>query len=57
MTLQEFIDKHRGELTKYIETWPGICVECDIDDDERELWIANDESLYNWAKNEGVEDL
>ena len=24
------------------------------DNDAREDWIANDESLYNWARSEGV---
>ena len=32
-------------------TVPGY----DIDDEERELWILNDEGLYNWARSEGVQ--
>jgi hypothetical protein len=28
----------------------------ELDNDERELWIANDESLYNWARSEGAVD-
>jgi len=23
-------------------------------DDERRLWVLNDEGLYNWARSEGV---
>lgn len=26
-----------------------------IDDEEIEQWILNDEGLYNWAREEGVE--
>lgn len=25
-----------------------------LNDDERRLWIANDEGLYNWARREGA---
>ena len=25
------------------------------DDEERRLWVLNDEGLYNWARSEGVE--
>jgi len=53
--MQEFIDNHRGELDECIRravSNPNF----DIDDDERELWIANDEGLYNWARSEGAFD-
>ena len=26
----------------------------DLSDEERRLWILNDEGLYNWARSEGV---
>ena len=54
MTLQEFIDEHRGELDRIIRAAAGN-ENLDIDDDERENWIINDEGLYDWAKSEGVD--
>lgn len=54
MTLREFIDEHRGELDKCIRNAVGD-QNFDIDDDEREMWIANDEGLYEWARSEGVD--
>jgi len=54
MTLQEFIDDNRAELDLMIRTaidQPNF----DLDDDERRLWIMNDEGLYNWwALESGV---
>lgn len=53
MTLQEFIEDNREELDRCIR---GACPNIGpIDDDERELWIANDEGLYNWARSAGVD--
>lgn len=55
MTIQEFIDDHRGELDTHIRrvlSNPNV----DLDDGEREWWIANDEGLYSWAQGEGVDD-
>ena len=53
MTLQEFIDDNRAELDLMIRTaidQPNF----DLDDDERRLWIMNDESLYNLTVKKGV---
>lgn len=51
MTLRAFIREHRAELDAAIlRVCPGIR----LDDDERRLWILNDEGLYNWARSEGV---
>lgn len=55
MTIEEFIEENRGELDSCIRNVVGP--NFDIDDDEREMWIMNDEGLYNWAKSAGVEDL
>ena len=55
MTMQEFIDAHRGELDELIRK--ASDPNCEIDDRERELWIANDQGLYDWACSEGVEEL
>lgn len=52
MTLQNFIDEYRAELTRAItKRVPNIRT---IDDEEIRLWILNDEGLYHWAKEEGV---
>ena len=53
MKIQEFIDKNWKEIEQAIRVEAGNL--CDIDDDEMELWIMNDESLYNWARSEGVD--
>jgi hypothetical protein len=54
MTIHEFIRENRDTIDLSIR-----CVvtnsNFDIDDDEREMWIINDESLYNWARSEGVD--
>lgn len=52
MTMEQFIEDHRGELDSAIRRVLGP--NADLDDDERENWILNDEGLYNWAKSEGV---
>lgn len=49
--MRKFIREHRAEIDAIIHSIvPGIL----IDDDEREMWIINDEGLYNWARSEGV---
>jgi len=56
MTLQEFIDDNRDELDLMIRTaidQPNF----DLDDEERRVWIMNDEGLYNWALESGVEEI
>lgn len=53
MKLQEFIKKYRTEIDSRIkfvlETEPKY-----KNDNERRLWILNDEGLYRWARSEGV---
>ena len=54
MTLATFIEENRGELDRLIRT----CLDrpnFPLDDDEREMWINNDEGLYMWAQSEGVD--
>lgn len=52
MTLREFIKENREELTAAIlRACPNARR---IDDEERRLWILNDEGLYNWARSRGV---
>lgn len=51
-SIREFIREHREELTQAILR---ACPNAQhINDEERRLWILNDEGLYNWARSEGV---
>jgi len=51
MTILEFIHTNKEGIDRVINNVnPGF----DIDDQERELWLLNDEDLGNWAENEGV---
>ena len=50
-SLDQFIAKHRDEIDECIRR---VCKVDDIDDDERELWVLNDEPLYDWAYEESV---
>ena len=51
MTLQTFIKENREDLDRIIqEIAPGA----PKNDNERRLWILNDEGIYNWARSEGV---
>ena len=54
MTMEQFINEHRGELDAAILRALGN-PNLSLDDEERENWILNDEGLYNWARSEGVD--
>lgn len=47
-SLREFIREHREELDSLIKS-------SHKNDEERRLWILNDEGLYRWARSEGVD--
>jgi hypothetical protein len=47
ISLSEFIRLHRAEIDQ--ATGSNY-----HNDQERRLWILNDEGLYNWARSEGV---
>jgi hypothetical protein len=51
MTLTEFIKENKAEIDQYIKS---IYSNCSLNNDERRLWILNDEGLYSWARSEGV---
>jgi hypothetical protein len=51
MTIREFIKQHREELDECIQ---GACPGAPRNDNERRLWILNDEGLYRWARSKGV---
>lgn len=55
MTMREFVRKHRDELDQCIENaLGGAEYHTRRNDDERRLWVMNDEGLYRWARSEGV---
>jgi hypothetical protein len=50
-SMRDFIREHRAELDECIHRLlPGH----KLNDEERRLWVLNDEGLYNWARSEGV---
>ena len=49
--MREFIRRNKTEIDAVIlKACPGAR----INNEERRLWILNDEGLYNWARSEGV---
>jgi hypothetical protein len=46
-SLYEFIREHREEIDSATKSQYH-------NDEERRQWVMNDESLYNWARSEGV---
>ena len=51
MTLNQFIRENRKEIDTAIKR---VCDNCRLNDRERRLWILNDESLYRWARSNGI---
>ena len=51
MTLREFIKENKDEIDESIKS---VCPNCSLNNEERRLWILNDEGLYLWARREGV---
>ena len=49
--LRDWIRRNRAEIDAAIRS---ICDNCRLNDDERRLWVLNDEGLYSWARSEGV---
>lgn len=55
MTMKDFIKIHRKELDIIIQKkMARHPQDIKFNNEERRLWILNDESLYNWACSEGV---
>jgi hypothetical protein len=50
-SMKTFIEQHRADIDLFIK---GICSNCQLNDRTRRDWIANNESLYHWARAEGV---
>ena len=51
MSMKKFIGENKADLDAWIKR---KAPSQPINDSERRLWILNDESLYNWARSEGV---
>lgn len=54
MTIKQFITNHRAELDACIARAINKTKNPNPNDNERRLWILNDEGLYRWARSEGV---
>ena len=54
MTLREFVKTNRKELDSCIARALGRVSNPRPNDEERRLWVLNDEGLYRWARGEGV---
>ncbi len=50
MQLRQFIKENRKELDEAIKR---VVPDTRLNDEERRLWILNDEGLYNWARSSG----
>ena len=53
MTLKAFIREHREEIDEAIVRAVGSSL-LHKSDEERRLWVLNDENLYLWARSKGV---
>jgi hypothetical protein len=52
VTLRAFLRENRAELDAAItRACPNVGT---LNDNERRLWVLNDEGLYLWARSEGV---
>jgi hypothetical protein len=54
MSVREFVRLHRSELDQHISIALKGNLIIKLNDSERELWVRNDETLYNWARREKV---
>lgn len=48
MTLKQFIKENRKEIDSAIKR---TCPNARLNDEERRLWILNEEGLYLWARS------
>lgn len=51
MKIKDFIKQHRQEIDQIVYTYYTVAV---TNDKTRYDWILNDEGLYRWAQQEGV---
>lgn len=50
MTLRDFIRENKNEIDACISS---VCPNASINNEERRLWVLNDEGLYRWARRCG----
>lgn len=53
MSMKQFITDNRERIDRHIKARLGRPLAV-LNDKDRRDWIANDESLYRWARSEGV---
>lgn len=53
MSKREFLRQYRKAIDDYIRKTINQ-PDYTFNNRERELWLLNDERLYNWARSEGV---
>jgi len=52
MRMREFLKKYRADIDTAIRrACPNIRR---LNEEERRMWVLNDEGLYTWARSEGV---
>jgi hypothetical protein len=51
MTMVNFIKENKAELDSAIKR---VVPNASLNNEERRLWILNDEGLYRWARSQGV---
>lgn len=54
MTLRKFITQNRSKIDAAIARALRRDNNPRPNDEERRLWVLNDEGLYRWARSEGV---
>lgn len=54
MKIDGFIEAHWEEIDQAILIHNPHAMRAGVDDEERRLWVLNDEGLYNMAVQEGV---
>lgn len=53
MTIKAFIRAHRADIDSHVRKALRR-PDYELTDEERRLWLLNDEALYNWARSKGV---
>ena len=54
MTKRNFIKEYKSQLIEYINRKLSDDLTKNVSNSEIEMWILNDEPLYNWARSCGV---
>jgi hypothetical protein len=57
MTLAQFVRANRSSIDSYVTLQYAGIVRLPLVDRNRRLWVLNDLTLYDWARNNGVDLL